>query len=313
MIMTPMSNYLETVLIPFLARRGVSKSFLDYTAQVIEQQGVSLLRNWDDLSFRKTMLLLGSEEGPFYEPAGKTDVKCFVVVAIRNSPLETVQSENYREAGLGDSLSSDDVKTITGGAIRYFNPLDFSALCREAKACDQPDLYRDIAARYPVSWAALRALGNVSAKVIDYPSIPVIAPYQFPPRCLPAAEPQPKGTQAGSMVVSCYDGYTPMVDALLWERLQKIIDVPQGLLLVDAFKTASRNFEKLLQIMEFMLTRGKAFVTSNYYLENGHVERRGHPLQAAHTVREMQYHFTQTSGLAKKHSAALKTCAPRAK
>lgn len=304
--MTPMSDYLQSILVPFLARRGVSESFIDYTAQIIERQGTSLLRNWDDLSFRKTMLLLGSEEGPFYEPAGKTDAKCFVVVAIRNSPLETIQSENYQEAGLATSLSNDDVKAITGSAIRYFNPLDFSLLSQKAKACDQPDLYRDIAAKYPVAWAALRSLGSASAKVIDYPSVPVIAPYQFPQHLLPAAGSGANGAQTGRMAVSCYDGYTPAVDAILLEQLQKIVSTPNGALLVDAFKTASRNFEKLLQIIEYVLTRGKAFVTSNYYLENGHVERRIHPLRAGHTVKEMQYHFTQTSGLGIKHSVALK-------
>lgn len=306
MIMTPMSDYLRSILSPFLARRGVSESFIDYTAQVIEQQGTSLLRNWDDLSFRKTMLLLGSEEGPFYEPAGKTDIKCFVVIAIRNSPLETIQSENYQEAGLTTALSSDDVKAITGSAIRYFNPLDFSLLAQKAKACDHPDLYRDIAAKYSVAWAALRSLGSTSAKVIDYPSVPVIAPYQFPQHLLPAAGSSTNGAQTGRMAVSCYDGYTPAIDAILLEQLQKIVNIPNGVLLVDAFKTASRNFEKLLQIIEYILTRGKAFVTSNYYLENGHVERRIFPLRAGHTVKEMQYHFTQTSGLGIKHSAALK-------
>lgn len=306
MIMTPMSDYLQSILSPFLARRGVSESFIDYTAQVIERQGISLLRNWDDLSFRKTMLLLGSEEGPFYEPAGKTDIKCFVVVAIRNSPLETLQSENYQETGLEDSLSGNDVRSITGSAIRYFNPLDFAALCQDAKADEQPDLYRCIVAKYPAAWNALRTLGSTSAKIVDYPAIPVIAPYQFPRSILPAVDPQTKGARVGRMAVSCYDGYTPTIDAILLKQLQRIADAPKGVLLVDAFKTASRNFEKLLQIIEFMLTRGKAFVTSNYYLENGHVERRLRPLQAAHTVKEMRQHFTQISGLGAKHSAALK-------
>ena len=90
----------------------------------------SLLRNWDDVAFRKTVLLLGSEEGPFYEPAGKYDTKCFVVVAIRNSPIETIQSESYQRAGLSSAISSRDVRAITGSAIRYFNNKDFAKLCK---------------------------------------------------------------------------------------------------------------------------------------------------------------------------------------
>ncbi len=306
MIVTPMLNYLQTRLVPFLTRRGVSDAFVEYTAQIIGQQGTSLLRNWDDTEFRKTVLLLGSEEGPFYEPSGKTDVKCFVVAVIRNSPIETMQSENYREAGLATAFSNDDVKAITGSAIRYFNPLDFSKLCREAKTSGQPDLYRDIAAKYPVAWAALRTLGGTSAKVVDYPAIPVIAPYQFPNSLLPVLAPEENDAPAERIATSCYDGYTPAVDAVLLKQLNRIADAPGGTLMVDAFKVASRNFEKLLQIIEFLLTRNKAFVTTNYFLENGHVERRVRPLRAAHTVNEMRQHFTQTSGLGPKHVAACK-------
>jgi len=302
-----MSNYLQTSLTPFLAQRGVSEAYIKYTAQVIERQGVSLLRNWDDIAFRKTILLLGSEEGPFYEPAGRTDVKCFVVAAIRNSPVETLQSENYQEAGLVDALSSKDVKMITSHAIRYFNPLDFSELCRDAKHCDQPDLYRDVAAKYPVAWATLRTLSTTSAKVVDYPAVPVISPYQFPQSLLPPAlSTEANGSSEGKMAVSHYDGYTPAIDAVLLNQIQRISDGTSGLLYVDAFKVASRNFEKLLQIIEFMLTRGSAFSTANYFLENGHVERRIRPLRAAHTVSEMRQHFSLVSGLGSKHSAALK-------
>lgn len=303
--MTPMSNYLQTSLIPFLTHRGVSDTFIKYTVQVIEAQGVSLLRNWDDIKFRKTVLLLGSEEGLFYEPAGRADIKCFVVVTIRNSPLETLQSKNYREAGLAASFSNSDVKALTSHAIRYFNPLDFSKLCQEAKACGQPDLYRDISAKYPAAWAALKTLGTTSAKVVDYPAVPIVSPYQFPQSLLPVANLNIDST-SGRIEVSYYDGYTPTVDEVLLKQIQTIANASRGTLLVDSFKVASRNFEKLLQIIEFMLTRNKAFSTANYFLENGHIERRMHPLRAAHTVDEMRQHFSQTSGLGKKHVDALK-------
>lgn len=126
-------------------------------------------------------MLLGSEEGPFYEPAGKADVKCFIVVTLRNSPIETIQSDNYVSAGMQNSLSSQDVKEITSGAIRFFNPLDFSSMCLQAKNCSGYDYYQEIVERHPAAWAALRALGTTSAKIIDYPKVQYDTPFQSKP------------------------------------------------------------------------------------------------------------------------------------
>lgn len=268
--MTPMSDYLQSSSIPFLTRRGVSDAFIEYTMQVIERQGTSLLRNWDDLSFRKTVLLLGSEEGPFYEPAGKADTKCFVVVVIRNSPLETLQSKTYQESGLVHAFSDDDVKAITGKAIRYFNKKDFSALCQQAKSSLTPDLYREAAARYPVAWSALRHLANTSAKVVDYEKVPFEQPYTLD-KHMQAVVSQDTGTEI-LKVRSVFDGYSPELDPQLIELLHWLAET-NGIFTVDSFKAATRNVENLLKIIEVLLTHDGAFVTPNYYLRNGHVER----------------------------------------
>lgn len=119
------TQYLQDVLAPTLNHFHVPAAYARQIIDTVELQMTSFLRHWDDLAFQRTLLLLGSEEGPFYEPAGKADVKCFIVVTLRNSPIETIQSDNYACAGMQNSLSSQDVKEITSGAIRFFNPLDF--------------------------------------------------------------------------------------------------------------------------------------------------------------------------------------------
>lgn len=282
-------------------------SFAQHIAETIDLQATSLLRHWEDLTFRKTVLLLGSEEGSFYEPAGKYDTKCFVVVTIRNSPIETIQSERFSSAGLSAAISDAAVREITGDAIRYFNTKDFSALCKEAKREEKPDFYQAVSTKYPVAWSALQHLAITSAKVVDYEKVPFEQPYQ-----LKEGEEKGKGpagetgNEKGERVKSVFDGYSAEMDPELITLLHKIVENARGVFVVDSFKVASRNFEDQLRIVEFLLTHEGTFATSNYYLENGHVERRTKLLRAAHTIPQMEQNMLQVSGLGYRHGAALK-------
>ena len=106
--MDAVSHYLNHILTPRLQGYGVTEQFLLYTISTIHAQMTSLLRHWNDRAFRNTVLLLGMEEGSFYEPPAKIEVRCFVVVTIRNSPIETIQSNTYPEAGLSQILNSKE-------------------------------------------------------------------------------------------------------------------------------------------------------------------------------------------------------------
>ena len=102
--MDAVSHYLNHILTPRLRGYGVTEQFLLYTVSTVHTQMTSLLRHWNDREFRNTVLLLGMEEGSFYEPPAKIEVRCFVVVTIRNSPIEMLQSNSYAEAGLSQGL-----------------------------------------------------------------------------------------------------------------------------------------------------------------------------------------------------------------
>ncbi len=177
--MDGLAHYVEKILSPALRRYGVSESFVRHTAGIVDLQASSLLRHWNEVNYRKTLLLIGAEEGPFYEPAGKYDVKCFVVVAIRNSPIETIQSKNFKDTGLDHPVSDRDIRAITSRAIDYFNAQDFDTLCREVRRSEKPDFYREITNKYPTAWTALRHLAAAPAKVAEYQGVSVNAPYQF--------------------------------------------------------------------------------------------------------------------------------------
>lgn len=68
------TQYLQDVLAPTLNHFHVPAAYARQIIDTVELQMTSFLRHWDDLAFRRTLLLLGSEEGPFYEPAGKAEV-----------------------------------------------------------------------------------------------------------------------------------------------------------------------------------------------------------------------------------------------
>lgn len=300
--MDAVSHYLNQILAPRLRSYGISERFLLYTIDIINTQMTSLLRHWDDRVFRNTVLLLGLEEGSYYEPPGKIDVRCFVVVTIRNSPIETIQSDAYASAGLSKALTNKDVKDITSEAIRYFSSQDFSAMCKQAKASSKTDLYFDMKQQHPVAWAALEKLAMTSAKTADYPKIDCSEPFSFDGW---ANDPS-KTIQKADFKPIIFDAYVPEFDPNLLEILQAVTSTPSSALVVDAFKVISRNVKKLMDVMELLLTRDHALVTTNFYLTNGHVERRIKPLRAAHTIEEMKVNFTQTDQLGHKHKAELK-------
>lgn len=299
--MDAVSRYLNDFLTPRLRSYGVSEQFLLHTTSTIHTQMTSLLRHWDDRVFRDTVLLLGLEEGSFYEPPAKIDVRCFVVVTIRNSPIETTQSDAYGETGLNKSLESKDVKEITSEAIRYFSKQDFTEMCRQAKLSTKRDLYQELATQHPVAWAALRCLAATNSKTADYSKVPVSEPYHL----AGLDEDSEITAKSGELKIGVYDGYTPEIEPPLMAFLRMLAADPNGALIVDSLKSVTRNFAKLIGILEFLLSRDLAFVSTNYYMENGHVERRVKPLRAGHSTREMKQNLSNTTGLGYKHKAAL--------
>lgn len=305
--MDAVPHYLNDILAPRLRGYGASEQFLLHAIDIIHSQMTSLLRHWDDRAFRNTCLLLGIEEGSFYEPPAKLEVRCFVVVTIRNSPIETLQSTAYAEAGLRQGLTSKEVKEITSEAILYFSKQNFTELCSQAKGSAENDLYQQLAMGHPVTWAALQHLAGMNGKTADYPPVPVKDPYYIEG----IGDGAEATVKSGEPTVGVYDGYSSEIEPPLMEYLKMLLANSEGVLMVDSFKTVTRNVTKLMDVLEFLLTRNLLFVSTNYYLENGHVERRMKLLQAGHSTRDMKRNMADTTGLAYKHRFILNKFAPK--
>lgn len=68
---------------------------------------------------------------------------------------------------------------------------------------------------------------------------------------------------------------------------------------------STRNFEKTLKILEFILTHDAQFITCNYLLSNGYVSRRKNLLKAAHRVDEFFEKIQYLPEISEKYKQSL--------
>src|SRR6266536_2285430 len=133
---TIIDRYVETVLAPHLVDLGVAHlpGALAAVATDVHLRLQSLLAHWQDLPMRKTLLLIGREEGLFYQPElAPLDIRALVVVAIRNSLLEDL---GYSGSALlppdlprsGWPVKDEDIRSITQEAIVYWQQIDLDRL-----------------------------------------------------------------------------------------------------------------------------------------------------------------------------------------
>lgn len=298
--MDAVSRYLDDILTPTLLKYEVSDCFTQFTVETVAMQMNSLLRHWDDYRFRSTVLLLGLEEGSFYEPESKLEIRSFVVTTLRNSPIEVILSESYSDAGLKRLLPNQEAKNITSAAVRYFSKQNFDEMCEQAKGMHSRDIYEELRVKYPVAWTSLQMAAISKAKVVDYPKTICKSPYLI--EGIPVQNPTEGEKHTSISVV--LNGYDPTIDRQLMEALSGV-GVVSSCLVTDSFKGLTRNVEKLFRIMEFILTRGYPYVTANYYLENGHVEKRVKLLRAGHDWKDIINNLSNTSDLGYRHREIL--------
>jgi hypothetical protein len=128
---------------------------------------LSCIYHWSDEVFRKTLLLIGIVEGSFNKPYAGDDIRNFIVVAIRNSEIESVQSSNFTVAGLHKEIGDADIKMITSTAIEYLKKAEFTELQSQTEPPTN-DIYFDLSRKYPVVWKALTGLANTTEQIVEY-------------------------------------------------------------------------------------------------------------------------------------------------
>jgi hypothetical protein len=243
---------------------------------------------------RQTILFLGLEEALFYEPkTADLDLKCLVVVAVRDSELENVASVEGVAPDLGTNLV---MKTVTTVAINTFQKGDlFSTLTTPP----QLNTYAHLPSTYPLAWEAVTHLSRLSETSIE-------SHYDTP-----SGNPQPAAFDFSDrgevgMVKTIKSGMDPSIDELS-DLLASVAKGEMEFFFTDSFKTITRNPDKLLYIIEFLLSHQKALVTNNFYISPGYVSRRPKLLRPVNLEKKgSKMKLGSASDLSKEHATAMK-------
>src|SRR5205085_62656 len=127
----------------------------------------SLVSHWSDLPFRRTVLVLGTEEASFWEPrSASLETRSLVVVTVRNSLVTDLNADRAYTPKLRSRrqfLPDERMPWITGEAIKYFQGVNLDAVQVEA----QQDVFGSLPLRFPNAWHTLSLLGNSSDNEIE--------------------------------------------------------------------------------------------------------------------------------------------------
>lgn len=299
--MNQLDNYLINVLSAQLKEYEMTDSICEQITSNIRMQMLSLLQYWDDEEFRNTILAIGLEEATFYKPSAKIEIKCFVVVTIRNSLLETLASDGYKKLYAKRMITDAEIPKITSSAIEYFSGVDFKSLSENLDFSGIDNVYKTLKETYPVAWKALSVIGNINKKICRYDKEEKIS--------------------NGDLInmINCDDyeqqqifnkvimsGYDETLDEALVKILKNVYSKPGFTFFSDSLKMISRNVRKLLRVMEFLLSNGATIVTNNYYITNGYIEIRRPFVRPAHTSDGSRVELNNFKGVSPKHLNALK-------
>lgn len=254
----------------------------------IKNRMCSLLAKWEQEDFRRTVLFVTDEEALFYKPIAADNVRRFVVATIRNSMLEVAASVSCNQFKMQEPLSDEKIKSITSNAICYFEKYEFGTLRNEVKKWKYVDVYEEAIEKYPLAWTVLKKAALASETVDVFEKLHEVN-----------LENVEEAFFENKFKKVVCDGYSLEFDDYLKEEIGNVISGRVDIFYVDCFKGLSRNFEKILYVLQIILQSEKAFVTCNYYISNGHIEKRRRILRAFHGQNDMFENVRNLNGLPK--------------
>lgn len=297
-------KYIEEILANTLEKFTITNNVIQEIKDSVRENIYSIIFHWNNIEFRKALLITGMEEAEFYEPEAPIDIKCFVVIAVRNSYLEQIFSDDCTKIGMDKPVDEEKVLLVTKGAIEYFKNVDFSDLAKKIQLAEENDKFLKIAKQYPMAWNALVQLGKCNSKKQIYDKVKI-------EKKITLDEYNSKEENVGNKLKEIESGITKELSQDLIQILKNIIKDKEGILYVDCFKMLTRNFEKLAKVIEIILENEAYFLTSNYMIGNTYVAKRKKIYRAAHTTKEAYEKVKKGSflnDLSKTHRTILKKC-----
>lgn len=295
-------KYIEEILAKILKGFVIPNNIIQEVKDSVRENIYSIIFHWNNIEFRNAVLITGMEEAKFYEPEAPVDIKCFVVVAIRNSYIEQIFSDDCVKIGMDKPVAEEKILIVTKSAIEYFRNVNFSHLTKKIQLTEENDKYLKITKKYPMAWNALIQLGKCNRKKLIYDKVKV-------EKKIKLEEYNPKEKIIEKELKEIESGTTKELSQELIQILKEIIKYPNGIFYVDCFKMLTRNFEKLLKVIEILLENEAYFLTSNYMLGNTYIGKREKIYRAAHTTKEMYEKMKEErflNDLSKTHRNILK-------
>ena len=295
--MNVIQGYTRSVLTPQLRSLGLSKRQWEIVVEDVTQRLASLLSHWGDVPFRRTMLVLGTEEASFWEPrSASMDIRSLVVVAVRNSLLEDLgAAPAYTEALRSPTILLPDPRMpwITSEAVNNFT----SATLDAVPVPPDRDVFGALPRRFPNAWYVLSLLGG-SAEREFLCTLPAVG-----------AETEASDFSATRWSVQHHSvvasGIDPRIDDDLGNVLRLIERGEAELFFSPSFKGITRNPEKLLSIMDHVLRYGGTLLTPNYLFSPTYVARRDPLLRPAHHQSQIPARMSDPAGLSERHQGVL--------
>jgi hypothetical protein len=290
-------SYIETVFTAQLRACGQNDRRQAIITSDVRCRLNSLLAHWDDVTFRRTALFCGIEEATFHDPrSASLDVRALSVVGIRNSLIEDLGASRpaTRELALDHAVLTDnEMPAITRAASEYFDRHAPAQLPPGATA-PEDDVFGTLSMRFPSAWHALSTLANMAAYETSY------EPLHHSPTHLPLGD-----TAAGGTATTVHSGIDPAFDSALLTYLNNVRAAENAIFFSDSFKGVTRNARKLFEILEFLITNGRAFATHNYYITANYVAKRRRLLRPFHFAYEVEEKLDDQRGLTGRHKESL--------
>jgi hypothetical protein len=210
------------------------------------------------------------EEVVDYEPRrASLPLKAAVTVVLRNSLLE--------EEHAAQRVGANDVQVMTTVAAAPLAQLLNARFQRPLSPLpDSP--FAHLKTTYPRAWAALQAAADTLADGGRRAyHVPDDAPIPSLPRAEQVIAARPSKQDARSVIQSAID---PAFNQQHFDLLQQAIaHSPKLPFYVSSLSRISRNSDKLLYVIELLLSHGVPILTSNYLLRAGDVwVRKGIPV-----------------------------------
>jgi hypothetical protein len=254
-------TYIQDELPSFFMKYNIPDDVIVILCNDIETRIYSCLSHWNDFEFRRTLLTTGLEEATFYEPRENIELRCFVVIAIRNSQFENLVSNRKAAMELGlktSPIPEEDVKIFTQRAINHFKNIDFEKCSNNLVMAERNDIFIDLKDKYPVAWNALSELGKWSNKAQVFDRL------EYKPFKIAELQPIPMIHPEKMTRIDIQSGIDDKLDKGLLEVLNRISVDLQPIFYTDSFKMLTRNIDKLVKVIEYVLRKDCIFMTSNY-------------------------------------------------